>query len=112
MAKIGVIETPKCWWCGEAQQSVEHLYAKCRRWRKERRKMIRELYTKDVRWQAQAERRWLAESLANERATKPLLRFLQATEIGEGKEQGKGSWRGSERLTKRVRTCLDRPRRG
>ena len=45
--------------------------------------MRRELYTESVRWQAQAERKWLAELLANERATKPLLRFLQATEIGE-----------------------------
>ena len=107
LAKIGVIETPECWWFGEAEQSVEHLYSKCRRWRKERRKMIRELYTEGVRWQTQAERRWLAELLANERATKPLLRFLQATEIGarEGARVG-------ERMTKRVKTCLDRPRRG
>ena len=45
--------------------------------------MRRELYTESVRWQAQAERKWLAELLANERATKPLLRFLQATETGE-----------------------------
>ncbi len=36
LAKTGVIETPQCWWCDQAQQSVEHLYTKCRRWRKER----------------------------------------------------------------------------
>lgn len=84
LARIRVIETPECcWWCGEAEQSVKHLYTKCRRWRKERRKMLRELYIEGGRWQAQAERKWLAELLANERATKPLLRFLQATEIGE-----------------------------
>ena len=47
--------------------------------------MVRELYTEGVRWQAQAERTWLAELLANKRATKPLLRFLQTTEVG-GKE--------------------------
>ena len=29
LARIGVIETPKCWWCGETEQSVEYLYAKC-----------------------------------------------------------------------------------
>ena len=44
--------------------------------------MVRELHTEGVRWQAQAERKWLAELLANERTTKPLLRFLQATETG------------------------------
>lgn len=50
--------------------------------------MVRELYTKGVRLQAQAERKWLAESLANEIATKPLPRFLQATEI-RGREGAK-----------------------
>ncbi len=75
LARIKVIETPECWWCGTAEQSVEHLYTKCRRWRKERRKMVRELYTEGVRWQAQVERKWLAELLANEKATKMLLRF-------------------------------------
>lgn len=87
MTRIKVIETPKCWWCGESEQSIERLYTKCR-WRKERRKMVRELYTKVVRWQAQAERKWLEELLVNKRATKPLLRFLQATEIG--REESKG----------------------
>ena len=38
--------------------------------------MVRELYTEGVRWQAQAERKWLAELLANEGATKTLLRFF------------------------------------
>ena len=56
--------------------------------------MIRELYTEGVRWQAQAERRWLAELLANERVTKPLLRFLQATEIRgrEGARERELEW--------------------
>ena len=70
----------------EAEQSVEHLY---RRWRKERRKMVRELYTEGVRWQVQAERKWLADFLANERATKPVLRFLQTTGVG-AREGGAG----------------------
>ena len=56
--------------------------------------MVRELYTEDVRWQAQAERKWLAELLANERATKPPLSFLQATEIGgrEGARERELEW--------------------
>lgn len=37
--------------------------------------MVRELYAEGVRWQAQVERKWLAELLANEKATKTLLRF-------------------------------------
>ena len=94
LARIGVIEAPECWWCGEAEQSVVHLYTKCRRWRKERRKMVRELYTEGVRWQAQTERKWLADLLANQRATKALLRFLQTTEIGgrEGARERELEW--------------------
>lgn len=26
LARIGVIKPSECWWCGEAEQSVEHLY--------------------------------------------------------------------------------------
>lgn len=60
LAKIGVIETPGCWWCGETEQSVGHLYTKCRRWRKERRKLVRELGGEGIKWQAQVERRWFS----------------------------------------------------
>lgn len=31
LTRIGVIESPECWWCGVTEQSVEHLYTKCRR---------------------------------------------------------------------------------
>lgn len=82
LARIGVIETPECYWCKETVQSVEHLYTKCRRWRKERRKLVRELEKQGVLWQAQAERRWPAGLLANENAVAPLLKYLKATEIG------------------------------
>ncbi len=34
------------------------LYAKCRNWRKERRKLLIELEKEGIRWQAQAESRW------------------------------------------------------
>lgn len=53
MPRIGIIETPECWWCGEEEQSVKHLHTKCRRWKKGRREAIRELHTKGIRWQAQ-----------------------------------------------------------
>ena len=82
LARIGVIEAPDCWWCKEAIQSVEHLYAKCRRWRKERRKLVWELEKEGFVWQPQVERRWLAGLLANEKAVAPLLGFLKTTEVG------------------------------
>ena len=66
LARIGVIETPEYCWCKETVQSVEHLYTRCRKWRKERRKLVRELEKEGVVWQAQGERRWLASLLGNE----------------------------------------------
>ncbi len=96
LAQIGRIETPECWWCREPAQTVEHLYAKCRRWRRERRKLIRELEKDGVTWQAQgqAEKRWMASLLANEKAILPLIKFLRATEIGarEGAREREIEW--------------------
>ena len=94
LARIKVIESPECWWCKETVQSVGHLYTRCRRWRKERRKLVRELEKEGVLWQAQAERRWLAGLLANEKAVAPLLRFLKATEVGgrEGARERELEW--------------------
>ncbi len=94
LVRIGAIETPQCWWCREPVQTVEHLYAKCRIWRRERRKLIRELEKDGVTWQAQAERRWMAGLPANEKAVAPLIRFLKATEIGarEGARGREAEW--------------------
>lgn len=82
LARIGVTETPECWLCKETVQSVEHVYTRCRKWRKERRKLVRELEKEGVVWQAQGERRWLASLLGNKKAVGPLLRFLKTTGVG------------------------------
>ena len=94
LARIGVIEAPNCWWCTETVQSVEHLYAKCRKWRKERRKLVRGLEKEGIAWQPQVERRWLAELLANEKAVAPLLGFLKTTGVGgrEGAREREAEW--------------------
>ena len=75
-------------------QTVEHLYTRCRRWRRERRKLVRELEKEGVTWQAQAERRWLASLLANKKAVTLLLRLLEATEVGarEGEREREAEW--------------------
>ena len=68
LVRIGVIQTPRCWWCGTPEQTVEHFYARCRKWRKQRRKLVRELEKEGIRWQPQVERRWLGGLLGNEKA--------------------------------------------
>ncbi len=82
MARIGVIEAPECWWCGATEQTIEHLYARCRKWRKQRRKLVRELGKEGIICQPQVERMWLANLLGDEKAVAPILKFLKTTEIG------------------------------
>ncbi len=82
LERIGAVETAERWWCGQAEQSMVHLYAKCRTWRKERRVLKKELRELGIGWQCRPEKRWLANLLANEQAVKPLLGYLMATGVG------------------------------
>ena len=82
LERIGKGETAECWWCGRADQSVDHLYTKCKKWRRERRVLKKELRERGIIWQRRPENRWLANLLANEQAVSPLLNYLMATNIG------------------------------
>jgi len=94
LARIGVTETPKCWWCGVREQTVVNLYTECRRWRNERRKLTRELNNQGIIWQARPDKRWVASLLANKEAVGALLKFLRNTEGGsrEGAAQRERDW--------------------
>ena len=74
LARIGVIETPECWWCGAQEHTVIHLYTECRRWRREQRMLSSKLGHHGISWQPRPERRWLGSLLANERAVRPVLK--------------------------------------
>ena len=71
-----------------------HLYAKCRKWRKERRVLKRELRGLGIEWQRRPEKRWLANLLANEQAVEPLHKYLMTTEVGgrEGEADRAAEW--------------------
>lgn len=86
LARIGVMETPECWWCRTQEQTVIRLYTECRRWRRERSKLSRELGQLGIRWQPRPERRWLGNQLANKRAVRPILQFLKDMEVGSRDE--------------------------
>ena len=94
LERIGAVETAECWWCGQAEQSVVHLYAECRKWRKERRVLKRELKRLGIGWQCRTEKRWLANLLANEQAVTPLLKYLMTTEVGSrgGEADREAEW--------------------
>ena len=94
LAKIGAIDTPQCWWCDRAEQTVEHLYTECRRWRKERQMLMRTLCKEGIRCQGWTERKRLAELLANKKAIGPILGFLKSTEVGKrvGARERENEW--------------------
>ena len=95
LERIGAVESAECWWCGDREQSVMHLYTKCRKWRTERRDLKKNLDKIGIRWQRRPERKCLAELLANERAVGPLLAYLFDTEVGgrEGAAEVTREWR-------------------
>jgi len=95
LKRIGAVESAECWWCGDREQSVMHLYTKCRTWRTQRRILKKELKKIGIRWQRRPEEKWLAELLANERAVGALLVYLKDTEVGsrEGAVEKMIEWR-------------------
>ena len=90
LERIGVAETAECWWCKQAEQSVDHLYTECRKWRRGRRVLKRELKVLGIGWQRRPERRWVANLLANEQAIRPLLEFLM-TRVEKKEQKGQRS---------------------
>lgn len=104
-ARIGDIETPKCWWCSAREQTVIHLYTECRRWREERRKLIRKLEKQGISWQTRPEKIWLASLLANERAVGPLFKFLRNTEIGSREGAAKRELEWGRRSDEKGKIC-------
>lgn len=80
---IGAVEPAECWWCGDGEQSLLHLYINCRSRRSERRVLKRNLDKIGIRWQRRPEKKRLAELLANQRAIGPLLLYLKDTGVGD-----------------------------
>lgn len=80
LTRIGVIKTPKYWWCGEAKQFIEYLYTKCWKQRKQKRKLIRSLSAKNFGQQGWTKKKGLAKLIADERILELLLKFLKVIE--------------------------------
>lgn len=77
LKQINTIDYDRCWWCDSGErQSVKHLVKQCRRWREARETLKKAV--KNHLWQHHD----LQHLFANRDATKPLLNYLEATEIG------------------------------
>jgi hypothetical protein len=77
LKRINTIDDDRCWWCeSEERQSVKHLMKECRKWREARETLKKN--AKNHLWQHHD----LQHLFANRNASKPLLEYLEATEIG------------------------------
>lgn len=63
--KYGSSRPPKCWWCDQAEQSVEHVYTKSADGGEEKDQNLLEVCAKkEISWQGRTERKGLAELLS------------------------------------------------
>lgn len=65
-----------------------------------------------IKWQAQAERRWLANLLANIKAVAPLQRFLKVTDIREREGARERELQWEQKKDRVGETCVNKLRRG
>jgi hypothetical protein len=75
-------DSKSCWWCGSANQDIDHLLFLCRKWRKERKELYQELRRKDVPVPTAAEQRPKDRLFNTPKALMALIQFISSTSIG------------------------------
>lgn len=67
---------------------------KCRKWRRQRDIPRASLQSVGIRWPLNPGRQWVAEVMGNDKAIKPLIDYLGATEVGgrEGADKRSEEW--------------------
>jgi hypothetical protein len=78
--RIGKVTDARCWWCKRSEQTVAHLFLRCRKCRTERETMIRKLRAKEV-----ATRETIGRSnvriLFGDNAVVDVLEFIEKTDL-------------------------------
>jgi ribonuclease HI len=82
LCRIKKSSSQKCWWCNAAKQDIEHLFFECRRWTRERQTLYSDLAREKIDRPRMSEDRPKNRLFNTPKAVKPLLVFLEATEIG------------------------------
>src|SRR5271154_29236 len=80
--RIKRVDTPKCWWCTATKQDIDHLLFECRQWRKERRTLYSDLRRLGVYTPRKSEKSPRDRLFNTSKATRPILDYIKATEIG------------------------------
>jgi len=80
---IGKRNDDKCWWCREAPtQNREHLFKKCRKWRRQQEKLWKRLGQVGL-----TKTHALSTIFAEPQATSSILDFLESTSVGKVGEE-------------------------
>jgi hypothetical protein len=82
LMRIGKVTDARCWWCNRSEQTVAHLFLRCRKWRTERETMIRKLRAKEVATRETTGLRNV-RILFEDNAVVDVLEFIEKTEVGK-----------------------------
>jgi hypothetical protein len=85
LKRIQKLDNTRCWWCSERQQTVEHQFFNCKRWRKQRKKFFEEkvkLGLSKPRNKDKNDKNDKNKLFNNLHAYNAILAFLDAIDIG------------------------------
>jgi hypothetical protein len=75
-------DSKSCWWCGGANQDIDHLLFLYKKWRNERRDFYQELRREDILVPTAAEQRPKDRLFNTPKALIALIPFISVTSIG------------------------------
>jgi hypothetical protein len=75
-------DSKSCWWCGAANQDIDHLLFLCKKWRDERKELYQELRKQDIPVPTAAEQRPKDRLFNTPKALMALIQFISVTSIG------------------------------
>ena len=90
--------TPRCWWCNTAKQDIDHLLFECRRWSPQRRALYSDLRRLGITTPRMSEERPKNRLFNTPKAIKPILDFLNATNIGQRPKESEEEEENWDRL--------------
>ena len=71
-----------CWWCSNRNQTIHHLLFDCTRWRDQRKEFLASLAKKGIARPLSTEDKAKTRLFNDKNASKAILAYLEATEIG------------------------------
>jgi hypothetical protein len=80
--RIKKSNSERCWWCNAVKQDIDHLVFECKKWVKQRKALYNDLARKKIKRPKMSENRPKNRLFNTPKAVKPILDFLETTDIG------------------------------